>query len=126
MNASQITASTLARRRHQPNPVVLALLSFGISEEQVGAQLGLSGVMVSGWKTGRYQVDEKWLPELYGLLREFLDAKQATISLLKKQGQWDRQMSRLLRDRFAEATKVYSNRPRWVKELEQEQDQDVA
>ena len=125
MNATELVAAQMQREAkctHQPAAVLRALLAFGIGESRLASQLGVTVSLVSLWKRGERPIAEHWQGELYALLREFIASKQATIALLKEQGVWDRQMSRLLRDRFAEASKVYSNRPRWVRELEGEQD----
>lgn len=114
MNAQQIIAAEMQRERkrtHQPNRVLLALLSFGIKESDLAQQLGCNVSMITVWKTGQRSVAEHWMPHLYDLLGTFIDSKPATIALLKQQGQWDSQLRKIVSDRFRRAQKVYDARP---------------
>ena len=119
MNATELVATQMQREAkctHQPAAVLRVLLGFGIGESRLADQLGVTVSMVSLWKRGERPIAEHWQAELYGLLREFIASKQQTISLLKRQGAWDRQMRQIVNTRFREAQKVYDARPTRFKE----------
>ena len=120
MNA-EIIAKTLGKRIYQPPKVLLALMSFGITETALGKQLGVSQQQVGYWLRGEQVVADRWMPELYALLGEFIDSKQATIDILKRQGKWDQQTRKILNSRFRKAEKIFNSRP-----AEYRTDQDVA
>lgn len=116
MVAAKLTAAR--DQSHGPRRVLSVLLSFGIGESALAAQLGVSPPMITNWKQGNRSVSAEREAELYGLLGEFIASKQQTIELIKKQGRWDRTMSRLLRQRFREAEKVYAGRPERLRDEE--------
>ena len=119
MNAELIAAQVQRERKciHQPPKVLRALLGFGIGESNLAEQLGVTVQMVSQWKRGERGIAEHWQGELYAILGEFLDSREATIRLLKQKGRWDRKMRQILNTRFREAQKVYDARPQQYRDV---------
>lgn len=113
MDAQQIADEFIKQREQErgARKVLMALLSFGITEGQLARQLGFTTAMISQWKSGYRPINDDHLGELYELLREFIKAKPATIALLKRQRQWDVQTRKILNDRFKRAGQIYSQRP---------------
>lgn len=109
-------AQKLVRRPHEPNKLVSALLAFGITETQLGQQLGCTQQLCGLWARGERTVTEQWKPGLYRLLGEVVASRQQTIELIKQQGKWDAGMRRLVNARFREAEKMYRQRPSQYRE----------
>ena len=114
MDIRQAITTEMIKRKRQERPgheALMCLLSFGISQTRLAAELGTTVALVSCWRRGLRPVPAHWQARLYELLGECLDSRRATIRLLKREGAWDAKMARIVRTRFRAAQRIYDARP---------------
>ena len=109
----EVIMTEMIKRKRQERPghaALMALLSFGLNETQLAAELSVDHSLVSSWRLGKRPIPVHRQRELYATLKIFLDAQEQTIKLLKEAKQWDKTMSKLVRQKFREAQRIYGAR----------------
>ena len=129
MDVHEVITTQMIKHKQRQIPghkALMCLLSFGINETRLAAELGVDHSLISIWKRCTRPIPVHRQKQLYRLLGIFLAARQEAVALLKQQGQWDQAMSRLVRQKFREAQRIYDKRPAEFREQGQEDQGEAA